>query len=181
MLFWTSLSKNPEKLLISEGSCYTEDWSNGCWKFSFAITGRNNILKYIQGESSDFKFQLIILQCHCICSIFDQMNAGEHRWINLYSSEWETTIYIFFAFPFYQIAKEKLHDNDFQKRNKYKKTDNGSQKREPCKIYHHYGSFLLLFDKMGMQNIYIYMVVSHSLLLYYSICSRIITVLQHLY
>jgi len=24
---------------ISEGLCDTEDWSNGCWKFSFAITG----------------------------------------------------------------------------------------------------------------------------------------------
>ncbi len=25
--------------MISEGSCDTEDWSNGCWKCSFAITG----------------------------------------------------------------------------------------------------------------------------------------------
>ncbi len=36
----------------SEGLCDTEDWSNGCWKFSFAITGINNInikieIKYI--------------------------------------------------------------------------------------------------------------------------------------
>jgi len=25
--------------MISEGSCYTENWRNGCWQFSFAITG----------------------------------------------------------------------------------------------------------------------------------------------
>ncbi len=30
-------------LLISEGSCDTEDWNNGSWKFSFAITERNYI------------------------------------------------------------------------------------------------------------------------------------------
>ncbi len=34
--------------MIHEWSCDTEDWSNGCWKFSFAITGINYILKYIQ-------------------------------------------------------------------------------------------------------------------------------------
>jgi len=32
------VSHQPIKM-ISEGSCDTEDWSNGCWKFSFAITG----------------------------------------------------------------------------------------------------------------------------------------------
>ncbi len=32
--------------MISEGSCDTEDWSNE-WKFSFAITEINYILKYI--------------------------------------------------------------------------------------------------------------------------------------
>ncbi len=31
--------------MISEGSCDTEDWSNSFWKFSFAITGINYILK----------------------------------------------------------------------------------------------------------------------------------------
>ncbi len=30
--------------MISEGPCDTEDWSNGCWKISFAIT---KFLKYI--------------------------------------------------------------------------------------------------------------------------------------
>ncbi len=29
--------------MISEGSCDIEDWSNSCWKFSFAITGKNYI------------------------------------------------------------------------------------------------------------------------------------------
>ncbi len=27
--------------MSSEGSCDTEDWSNDCWKFSFAITGKH--------------------------------------------------------------------------------------------------------------------------------------------
>ncbi len=29
--------------MIAEGLCDTEDWSNGCWTFSFAITEINNI------------------------------------------------------------------------------------------------------------------------------------------
>ncbi len=33
---------------ISLLECDTEDWSNGCWKFSFAITGINYILRYIK-------------------------------------------------------------------------------------------------------------------------------------
>ncbi len=31
--------------MISEESCDTEDWSKGCWKFSFAIPGINVIFK----------------------------------------------------------------------------------------------------------------------------------------
>ncbi len=42
--------------MISEGSCDTEDWSNGSWKFGFAITGMNYIVKYIKIESRYFKF-----------------------------------------------------------------------------------------------------------------------------
>ncbi len=42
--------------MISEGSCDTEDWSNGCWKFSFTITGINDILKPIKIENSYLKF-----------------------------------------------------------------------------------------------------------------------------
>ncbi len=38
--------------MISEGKC--EDWNNGCWKFSFAITRKKKnpitILKYIKIE-----------------------------------------------------------------------------------------------------------------------------------
>ncbi len=37
--------------MISEGLCDTEDW------FSFAITGINDILKYIQIENSYLKLQ----------------------------------------------------------------------------------------------------------------------------
>jgi len=31
--------------MISEGLCDSEDWSNDCWKFRFAITKINYILK----------------------------------------------------------------------------------------------------------------------------------------
>jgi len=33
--------------MISERSWDTEDWRNGCWKFSYAITGINYTLKWI--------------------------------------------------------------------------------------------------------------------------------------
>ncbi len=36
--------------MISQGSCDTEDWSNVCWRFSFAITEIYYNLKYIQKE-----------------------------------------------------------------------------------------------------------------------------------
>ncbi len=36
-------------------SCDSEDWSNGSWQFSFAITRINYILKYINVENSIFK------------------------------------------------------------------------------------------------------------------------------
>ncbi len=45
-----SWAENQHIRMISEGSCDTEDWSNGCWKFSFTITGINYILKYITIE-----------------------------------------------------------------------------------------------------------------------------------
>ncbi len=41
--------------MIYEGSCDTEDWSNGCWKFSFVMTEINYILKYIKIEKSYLK------------------------------------------------------------------------------------------------------------------------------
>ncbi len=34
--------------MISEGSRDSDDWSNSRWKFSFANTEINDILKYIQ-------------------------------------------------------------------------------------------------------------------------------------
>ena len=40
--------------MISEGSCDTEDWSNDA-ENSALITGKSNILKYIQLENSYFK------------------------------------------------------------------------------------------------------------------------------
>ncbi len=41
--------------MISQGSCDTEDFSNNWWKFSFATTGINYILKYIKIENRYFK------------------------------------------------------------------------------------------------------------------------------
>ncbi len=38
-------------IIISEVLCDTEDWINGCWKFSFAISGINYILKYFKIET----------------------------------------------------------------------------------------------------------------------------------
>ncbi len=40
--------------MISEGSYETDDWSDGCWKFSFAITEKKSILKYIKIENICF-------------------------------------------------------------------------------------------------------------------------------
>ncbi len=39
----------------SEGSCDTEDWNNGCWKCSFAITRINYISAYVKTENSYFE------------------------------------------------------------------------------------------------------------------------------
>ncbi len=36
--------------ILTDHDSNTEDWSNGCWKFSFAISGINLILQYIQIE-----------------------------------------------------------------------------------------------------------------------------------
>ncbi len=59
LLFWTvylgkdliTISKILAHIrMISEGSCDTEDWSNGYWIFSFAIRGINYIFKYNKSE-----------------------------------------------------------------------------------------------------------------------------------
>ncbi len=46
-----SWAPNQRIRMISKGSCDTEDWSNN-WKFSFAITEINYILKYIKIKNS---------------------------------------------------------------------------------------------------------------------------------
>ncbi len=35
--------------------CETEDWSNGCWKFSFALNRNQLHFKYIKIENGYFK------------------------------------------------------------------------------------------------------------------------------
>ncbi len=52
---WTLYAKMGHIRMIFEGSSDTEDWSNGCWKFSFAITGINYIFKYIKNRKQLFK------------------------------------------------------------------------------------------------------------------------------
>ncbi len=60
--------------MISEGSCDIEDWSNGCSKFNFAITGINfKIYKIIKQL-----FDIVILSPNITvynCN-FDQINAA---------------------------------------------------------------------------------------------------------
>ncbi len=51
--------------MISEGSCDTEDWNNGCWKFSFAITGINGISKYIKIEKKTIFLTVFLLHITC--------------------------------------------------------------------------------------------------------------------
>ncbi len=47
--FW---APNQHIRIISErATCDTEDWSNGCWKFWFAITGIDYVLKYISRKT----------------------------------------------------------------------------------------------------------------------------------
>ncbi len=43
--------------IIFEALYDTENWSNGYWKFSSAITEINNILQYIKVENSYLKLQ----------------------------------------------------------------------------------------------------------------------------
>ncbi len=45
------LLSNQHIRMISDRSCDAEVWSNGCWKFSFAVKGINDILKYINIEN----------------------------------------------------------------------------------------------------------------------------------
>jgi len=51
--------------MIFEGSCDTEDWNNHEKKINFAITGINNILKYIKLEFIYLIFLLWSLTATC--------------------------------------------------------------------------------------------------------------------
>ncbi len=50
--FW---AENQHTRMISDGSCDSEDWSIGCWKFSFANRNKLNIKIYIKLENFFFK------------------------------------------------------------------------------------------------------------------------------
>ncbi len=65
--FWTFIKKNWNKKNIhenSERSCDGENWSNGCWKFSFAIRGINCFVKYIKKQKKCLHFKSMI-QWNC--------------------------------------------------------------------------------------------------------------------
>ncbi len=65
-----SWAPNQHIRMISEGSCDTEDWSNDCWKFSFAITGIN-VLQYKSYLNCNN-----ISHYYWFYHIFDQINAA---------------------------------------------------------------------------------------------------------
>ncbi len=62
---------NIKKCLISEGSHDIEVWSNGCWKFSFANTGINDILKCINSYNSNINAEN--------CSSFQSCRFGRKK------------------------------------------------------------------------------------------------------
>ncbi len=76
--------------MISEGLWDTEDWSNGRWKFSFAITEINHILENITIETvlycNDTVFHNITVYCG-----FDQIIIKKiilpHRCVYHWASE----------------------------------------------------------------------------------------------
>ncbi len=55
--------------MVSKGSCYIENWSNFCWRFSFTITGINYILKHIKIENLLFQI-VMILQFYMVSRLF---------------------------------------------------------------------------------------------------------------
>ncbi len=70
--------------MISEGSCDTEEWNNGCWKFYFAITEISYIcINYI-------------LNIYCLVSIrdfFKKIKFTDHQVLN--GSVYDIFLYIF--------------------------------------------------------------------------------------
>ncbi len=65
-MFWPP---NQDIRIISKG-CDTEDWRNGCWNFSFAITGINYILEYTK-----IKIIVIIFYNIAVYCILDQIES----------------------------------------------------------------------------------------------------------
>ncbi len=59
--------------MISEVSYNVEDWSNGCWKFCYAIAEINYILKYIKIENI---LNFNTSQYYCFYCIFDETKAA---------------------------------------------------------------------------------------------------------
>ncbi len=52
-----SWAANQHIRMFSEWSCDTEDWSNGCWKFSFSITG----IKLLKKKTNSFNNHKLII------------------------------------------------------------------------------------------------------------------------
>ncbi len=61
--------------MISKGSCETEDWSNGCWKFSFVTTGINYILKYIKNRKLLFDIVIVFYNI-TVFTVSNKCNLG---------------------------------------------------------------------------------------------------------
>ncbi len=62
-----SWASNQHIRMISEGSCDTEDWNTGCWKWTFAITGIIIIKKNGNVCNTAKKSTLDILQNFSFC------------------------------------------------------------------------------------------------------------------
>ncbi len=71
-----SWAPNQHIRMISEG-CDTEDWSNGCWTFRFAITGINYILKlennYLKLQYLKNKLKFLLYFWSNKCSLVELM------------------------------------------------------------------------------------------------------------
>ncbi len=71
--------------LISEGLCNTEYWSNGCWKFSFAITRINYIIKHIKIENNYLKlYKYFKILLYCILAALVNKSDFFHKYLFLY-------------------------------------------------------------------------------------------------
>ncbi len=67
--------------MISEGPCDTEDWSNGCWKFSYANKRIKYIVKLRHYCNTVLWFSLYFYQINVALSIrdfFSNINILRH-------------------------------------------------------------------------------------------------------